>query len=229
MDGLESGGSSRISSCQQHGQSDHAGRHMFDAAIQNPTSMIDLKGRELILASASPRRKWLMNELGVPFSVQPKNVEEVYPTDLKREEIPLFLSKLKADAFTEEELRGKIILTADTIVWLNDSELQKPVDLQDAKRMIHLLSGVSHEVYTAITLRTSERTISDFDRTEVHFRQLTEDEIDHYVENYRPLDKAGAYGIQEWIGYIGIDRIDGCYFNVMGLPLRKVYAALNRI
>lgn len=189
--------------------------------------MIDLKGKELILASASPRRKWLMEELGVPFTVLPKNVEELYPADLKREEIPLFLSKLKANAFSEKELQGKIVLTADTIVWLNDRELQKPIDLEDAKRMIRQLSGKTHEVYTAITLRTSEKTISDFDRTEVHFRELTEAEVDFYVQKYRPLDKAGAYGIQEWIGYIGIDRIDGCYFNVMGLPLRKVYAGLN--
>ena len=191
--------------------------------------MIDLKGKELILASASPRRKWLMDELGVSFSVQPKNIEEIYPDDLKREEIPLFLSKLKASAFSEEELKGKVVLTADTIVWLNDRELQKPVDLQEAKRMIRQLSGNTHEVYTAITLRTSEKTISDFDRTEVHFRELTEDEIDFYVKKYKPLDKAGAYGIQEWIGYIGIDRIDGCYFNVMGLPLRKVYSGLNSL
>ncbi|HAP70645.1 MAG TPA: septum formation protein Maf [Flavobacteriales bacterium] len=191
--------------------------------------MIDLKGKELILASASPRRKWLMDELGVSFSVQPKNVAEIYPDDLKREEIPLFLSNLKAAAFSEEELEGKIVLTADTIVWLNDRELQKPVDLNDAKRMIRQLSGNRHEVYTAITLRTSQKTISDFDRTEVHFRELTEDEIDFYVQKYKPLDKAGAYGIQEWIGYIGIDRIDGCYFNVMGLPLRKVYEGFNSL
>jgi septum formation protein len=191
--------------------------------------MIDLKSKELILASASPRRKWLMDELGVSFSVQPKNVEEIYPDDLKREEIPLFLSNLKASAFSEEELEGKIVLTGDTIVWLNDRELQKPIDLDDAKRMIRQLSGTTHEVYTAITIRTSEKTISDFDRTEVHFRELTEDEIDFYVKKYKPLDKAGAYGIQEWIGYIGIDRIDGCYFNVMGLPLRKVYAGFNSL
>jgi len=191
--------------------------------------MIDLKRKELILASASPRRKWLMEELGLQFTIQPKNVEEIYPDNLKREDIPLFLSKLKANAFSEEELEGKIVLTADTIVWLNDCELQKPIDLEDAKRMIRQLSGTTHEVYTAITLRTSEKTISDFDRTEVHFRELTEDEIDFYVQKYKPLDKAGAYGIQEWIGYIGIDRIDGCYFNVMGLPLRKVYAGLNSI
>ena len=191
--------------------------------------MIDLNGKQLILASASPRRKWLMEELGLEFSVQPKNVDEVYPDNLKREEIPMFLSKLKANSFSEDELVGKIVLTADTIVWLNDRELQKPVNLEDAKRMIRQLSGKTHEVYTAITLRTSEKTLSHFDRTEVHFRKLTEEEIDFYVQKYKPLDKAGAYGIQEWIGYIGIDRIDGCYFNVMGLPLRKVYAALNSL
>jgi septum formation protein len=191
--------------------------------------MINLNGKQLILASASPRRKWLMEELGLEFSVQPKNVDEVYPDNLKREEIPMFLSKLKANSFSENELVGKIVLTADTIVWLNDRELQKPLDLEGAKSMIRQLSGTTHEVYTAITLRTSEKTLSDFDRTEVHFRELTEEEIDFYVQKYKPLDKAGAYGIQEWIGYVGIDRIDGCYFNVMGLPLRKVYAALNSL
>lgn len=168
-----------------------------------------------------------MDELGLPFSVQPKNVEEIYPSHLKAEEIPLFLSKLKADAFSEKELENKIILTADTIVWLNGAELQKPIDLEDAKRMIRLLSGSTHEVFTAITIKTSEESISDFDRTEVTFRELTDDEIDYYVEKYKPLDKAGAYGIQEWIGYVGIDKIAGCYFNVMGLPLRKVYRMLS--
>ena len=191
--------------------------------------MIDLKDKELVLASASPRRKWLMEELGVPFSVQPKNVEEVYPDNLKAQEIPLFLSKLKANAFSEEELDGKVVLTADTIVWLDGAELQKPTDLAEAKRMIGLLSGSTHEVYTAITIRTSGQTISDYDKTQVQFRVLTEAEIDFYVEKYKPLDKAGAYGIQEWIGYIGIEKIEGCYFNVMGLPLRKVYKAFNSL
>ena len=191
--------------------------------------MIDLKEKELVLASASPRRKWLMEELGVPFSVQPKNVEEVYPDNLKAQEIPIFLSKLKATAFSEDELDGKIVLTADTIVWLDGAELQKPTDLADAKRMIGLLSASTHEVYTAITIRTSEQTISDYDKTQVQFRVLTEAEIDFYVEKYKPLDKAGAYGIQEWIGYIGIEKIEGCYFNVMGLPLRKVYKAFNSL
>ncbi len=170
-----------------------------------------------------------MEELGVPFSVEPKNVDEVYPTELNAEEIPLFLSKLKADAFSKEELKNNIILTADTIVWLDGAELQKPVDLKDAKRMIRLLSGSTHEVFTAITIRTSEKTVSEFDRTEVTFRDLTDSEIQYYVDKYKPLDKAGAYGIQEWIGYIGIEKIEGCYFNVMGLPLRKIYSMLNQL
>jgi septum formation protein len=191
--------------------------------------MIDLKGRKLILASASPRRKWLMDELGIPFSVQPKNVEEIYPDHLKAEGIPLFLSKLKADAFSIEELQNKIVLTADTIVWLDGAELQKPVDLKEARQMIRLLSGSTHEVFTAITIRTSEITVSEFDRTEVIFRELLDSEVEHYVDKYKPLDKAGAYGIQEWIGYIGIKKIEGCYFNVMGLPLRKVYQVLTTL
>lgn len=191
--------------------------------------MINLKGKELVLASASPRRKWLMQELGIPFSVQPKNVDEVYPDNLKREEIPLFLSQLKASAFTQDELKGKIVLTSDTIVWLGKKELQKPADLAEAKAMIRQLSGTTHEVYTAITVRTEDQSISDFDRTKVQFRELTEAEIEYYVNTYKPLDKAGAYGIQEWIGYIGIEKIEGCYFNVMGLPLRKVYHALSNL
>jgi septum formation protein len=191
--------------------------------------MIDLKKRKLILASASPRRKWLMDELGIPFSVQPKNVEEIYPDHLKAEGIPLFLSKLKADAFSIEELQNKIVLTADTIVWLDGAELQKPVDLKEARQMIRLLSGSTHEVFTAITIRTSEIAVSEFDRTEVTFRELLDSEVEHYVDNYKPLDKAGAYGIQEWIGYIGIKKIEGCYFNVMGLPLRKVYQILTTL
>lgn len=191
--------------------------------------MIDLKGKELILASGSPRRKELLSDLELEFSVQPKHVDEVYPDQLKREKIPLFLSKLKADAFTENEVEGTVILTADTIVWHNNRELQKPADLNEAKQMLRQLSNGSHQVYTAFHLRTSERSISDFDCTTVHFKQLTDAEIDHYVEKYRPLDKAGAYGIQEWIGYIGIERIEGCYFNVVGLPMRKVYEGLNNI
>ena len=192
--------------------------------------MLDLSNHQLVLASASPRRKWLLNELGLPFSVEPRNAEEKYGSDLKRFEIPEFLAGLKADAFDESELDdGKIVLTADTIVWINGRELNKPNDPGEAKEMIRELSGASHEVYTGICLRWKENRIIDHDLTKVHFRELTEPEIDHYVETYQPFDKAGAYGIQEWIGYVGIDKIEGCYFNVMGLPLRKVYQSLKQI
>lgn len=192
--------------------------------------MLDLTDHPLVLASASPRRKWLLTELGLPFYTEPRNAEENYSPQLKRHEIPEFLAGLKADAFKESELEdGKIVLTADTIVWINGRELNKPSDMDEAKDMIRELSGASHEVYTGICLRWKENRIIDHDLTKVHFRELNEPEIDHYIETYQPFDKAGAYGIQEWIGYVGIDKIEGCYFNVMGLPLRKVYQSLKQI
>lgn len=192
--------------------------------------MLDLSRHKLILASASPRRKWLLTELGISFTVEPRNAEENYGPELKRHEIPEFLASLKADAFDESELEdGKIILTADTIVWINGRELNKPNDKAEAKEMIQELSGATHDVYTGICLRWKGARIIDHDLTKVHFRELTEPEIDHYIEIYKPFDKAGAYGIQEWIGYVGIEKIEGCYFNVMGLPLRKVYQSLKQI
>lgn len=192
--------------------------------------MVDLTGHPLILASGSPRRNWLLNELGLEFTVEPRNAEETYGPDLKRHEIPEFLASKKADAFSEDEFDdGKIVLTADTIVWINGRELNKPQDENEAKEMIRELSGTSHQVYTGICLRWKGNRIVDHDLSTVTFRELTEEEIEHYVSTYKPLDKAGAYGIQEWIGYIGIEKIEGCYFNVMGLPLRKVYSSLNRI
>lgn len=191
--------------------------------------MIDLGKRRLVLASASPRRCQLMEGLGIPFTVEPRHAEEDFPEHLQREEIPVLLAAKKSAAFQEEELAdGRIILTSDTIVWVNGQVLNKPEDEADAKRMLRLLSGNMHEVYTAIHLRTNDLTIADHDRTEVYFRHLSEEEIDYYVKKFRPLDKAGAYGIQEWAGYVGIERINGCFFNVMGLPLRKVYAGLQR-
>ena len=190
---------------------------------------MQLGQRALVLASASPRRRYLLNELGLPFSVDARHADESYPEQLKGEEIPQFLADAKSRSFKEEELvDGRIILTADTIVWVNGHVLNKPVDEEDAKRMLRILSGTTHEVFTGIQLRSHAQIIRDTDRTEVTFRMLAADEIDHYVNTFRPLDKAGAYGIQEWLGYVGIERINGCYFNVMGLPLRKVYAALQQ-
>lgn len=191
--------------------------------------MIALGERKLILASASPRRRQLLEGLGIPFTVEPRHAEEDFPSELQREEIPIRLAAQKSASFTDCELEdGRIILTSDTIVWVNGHVLNKPEDAEDAKRMLRILSGNMHEVYTAIHLRSNDRIVTDFDRTEVYFRSLTEAELDYYVSNFSPLDKAGAYGIQEWIGYVAIERINGCFFNVMGLPLRKVYAALQR-
>jgi len=191
--------------------------------------MMQLGQRSLVLASASPRRRYLLNELGIPFTVDARHADESYPDNLQGEAIPRFLADAKSRSFSNEELEdGRIILTADTIVWVNGHVLNKPVDEEDAKRMLRILSGTTHEVFTGIQLRSQDQVITDADRTEVTFRVLTPEEIDHYVTTFRPLDKAGAYGIQEWIGYVGIERINGCYFNVMGLPLRKVYAALQQ-
>lgn len=178
----------------------------------------------IILASKSPRRQMLLKELGIDFIVRTKNTEENYPTALKAEKIPLYLSKIKADAFENDLEATDILITADTIVWINGRALNKPENLDQAKEMLSELSGKRHEVYTGVYMKTTNKTISFFDKTAVYFKNLTTTEIDYYVENYKPLDKAGAYGIQEWIGYIGIERFDGCYYNVMGLPLRKVYA-----
>lgn len=191
--------------------------------------MIDLGSRKFILASASPRRQQLLEGLGIPFEVAPRHADEDFPDTLQREAIPIHLAAKKSAAFTAEELQdGRIILTSDTIVWVNGQVLNKPVDAEDARRMLRILSGRMHEVYTAIHLRGKDRIVTDHDRTEVYFRNLTDAEIDHYVSNFSPLDKAGAYGIQEWMGYVGIERINGCFFNVMGLPLRKVYAGLGK-
>ncbi|MFT4524391.1 MAG: septum formation protein [Granulosicoccus sp.] len=192
--------------------------------------MLDLTDHPLILASASPRRKWLLSELGLPFKTEPRNAEETYGPELKRHEIPEFLASKKADAFSEDEFDdGKIVLTSDTIVWINGYELNKPKDEVEAKLMLQSLSGAQHEVYTGICLRWKGNRIVDHDLTKVQFKELTEAEIDYYIATYSPMDKAGAYGIQEWIGYIGIEKIEGCYFNVMGLPLRKVYSGLKQI
>ena len=192
--------------------------------------MLDLTDHPLVLASESPRRKWLLTELGLPFTVDSRNVEECYSSELKRHEIPEFLASKKADAFEENEFDDdKIVLTSDTIVWINERELNKPKNEVEAKNMLQMLSGTQHTVYTGICLRWKRNRIVDHDLTKVQFRKLNEKEIDHYIANYSSLDKAGAYGIQEWIGYVGIEKIEGCYFNVMGLPLRKVYAGLKQI
>lgn len=178
---------------------------------------------KLILASKSPRRQQLLKDLGWEFQTEIKDVEEIYPPSLKREEVPLFLSKLKAEAFCKDLSENELVITADTIVCLNNEIIGKPKDYSDAVSILKKLSGQKHEVITGITLVSKSKEKSFHVITEVFFKPLTEDEISYYLENYKPFDKAGSYGIQEWIGYIGIEKINGSYFNVMGLPVKELY------
>ncbi len=183
----------------------------------------------IILASSSPRRQSLLRDLGLGFEVKTKAVEEVYPVHLKGKQIALYLAELKSKAFADDEIpESTILITADTIVCLNDHVLGKPLDYEDAFRIIKSLSGKAHEVISGVCLRSKEKTVSFSASTEVYFKELSEDEIHHYIQHYKPYDKAGSYAIQEWIGYIGIERINGSFYNVMGLPVQKLYEELLR-
>lgn len=185
------------------------------------------------MASHSPRRRELLEGLGVPFRVVSVEADETYPASLTAGEIPLYIARAKARAYEERLQDKELLLTADTIVWCDNEMLGKPKDEEDARKMLRQLSGKTHQVYTAVCLTwraDGEVRCEEFvDTTDVTFRDLTDEEIDYYVETFRPLDKAGAYGIQEWIGYIGVTGIKGCYFNVMGLPLQPLYAALTQV
>ena len=187
-----------------------------------------LKHKNIILASGSPRRQELFKELGLDFSIQAKAVEEIYPSTLKAAEITNYLAELKAAAFTELS-ENDIIITSDTIVWLNDKAIEKPTNKQHAIEMLQEISGKCHEVITSICIKTITSQKVFYDVTKVCFKPLSMEEINFYVENYQPFDKAGAYGIQEWIGFIGVSKIEGSYFNVMGLPVHKLYEELMKL
>lgn len=182
--------------------------------------------KNIILASKSPRRQNLLKELGFDFEIKTKEIEEVYPSGLQREQVAVFLSELKASAFKNELSENDVVLTSDTIVCLKDEIIGKPIDREDSVKMLGKLSGNKHEVITAVTLTSQKKQCTFYDVTEVYFKSLTTQEIEYYVDNYEPFDKAGSYGIQEWIGYIGIEKINGSYFNVMGLPVKRVYDEL---
>ena len=170
-----------------------------------------------------------MQQAGLQFTVQlAGETDEQYPPALQREEIPLFLARLKADAFLRAVAipDHSIVITADTIVWLNNMALEKPAGRQEAMDMLEMLSGNTHRVYTAVCLTTNHKQHSFFAETKVFFRKLTGSEITYYIDHYQPYDKAGAYGIQEWIGYVGIEKIEGCYYNVVGLPIEQLYREL---
>ena len=183
---------------------------------------------KIILASNSPRRKELLAGLDLQFEVRVlQDIDESYPADLPTHKIAEFISKKKADAYIQTMADNELVITADTVVILGDEVMGKPHDEADAKRMLGELSGQTHQVATGVTLSTKARQVSFSVVTDVTFKQLSSDEIDYYVRTYHPMDKAGAYGIQEWIGYIGVTALKGSYFNVMGLPVQRIYEALK--
>ena len=188
---------------------------------------MDIKGKKIILGSNSPRRKELLAGLDIEFTVDTGNTfEEVYSKDTPHERIPEVLSEGKSYGFHRELEEGEILITSDTLVLCEDRVMGKPQSREDAIDMIRFLSGRSHKVITAITLRDSQKCHTSSDTAVVYFKDLTDNEIEYYVDTYKPFDKAGAYGIQEWIGYIGIGKIEGSYFTIMGLPVHLVYQEL---
>lgn len=186
---------------------------------------------EIILASQSPRRQQLLKEMGWSFTIQTKEIEEIYPLYLKQEHVALHLAQLKADAFENELKENTLVITADTIVCIaespdlfgNEKILGKPNGYDEAVSMLKMLSGKKHVVITAVCLKSKQKQKLFYASTDVYFKHLTEEEIRYYVSNYKPFDKAGAYGAQEWLGFIGIEKIEGSYFNVMGLPTKELY------
>ena len=191
--------------------------------------MHSIKNYKLILASAAPRRQQLMKDAGFTFEVWLKNVEEKYPQELHWENVPEYLSKVKASAFREELKADEVLITADTVVCIHDRILGKPADRKEAISMLQELSGNRHLVVTGVSVTTRTEQLSFSSRTDVFFKRLSNEEIEFYVDTYKPFDKAGAYGIQEWIGYIGIERIEGSFYNVMGLPIQKLYETLRKL
>jgi septum formation protein len=193
--------------------------------------MLDnLKKYRVILASASPRRRELMQGLDVEFVVRSlPDVDESFPSELQGGEIPLYISKKKADAYRLQMAADELVITADTIVWLDGTALGKPADETDARRMLHNMSGKTHQVFTGVTITTKDEQRCFVAQSDVTFATLSDEEIEYYIAKYKPMDKAGSYGAQEWIGYIGMSNIVGSYFNVMGLPVQRLYSELKLI
>ena len=193
--------------------------------------MLDnLKKYKVILASNSPRRKELLAGLGVDYEVRTlPDVDESYPETLQGADIPLYIAKEKADAYVAMMQPGELMITADTIVWRDGRVLGKPRDREDALQMLRTMSGRTHEVFTGVCITTTDWQRSFTAQTEVRFATLSEEEIAYYVDNFQPMDKAGAYGVQEWIGFIGVENISGSYYNIMGLPVQKLYRELLKV
>ena len=201
---------------------------IFALSITSFNMLSNLKNYQIILASKSPRRQELLRGMGVDFEILTKETPENYPADLPLDEVPKYLSLQKSLAFSDEELPADyLLITSDTVVICKGEILGKPKDREDAIRMLKLLSGKTHHVVTGFTVRSAQKTESFAVRSNVTFAQLDAEEIDYYIEHCKPFDKAGAYGIQEWIGYVGISGLEGSFYNVMGLPTRKLYQCLK--
>jgi len=183
---------------------------------------------KLLLASQSPRRKELLSSLGFDFEVVKIECEEIIPEHIRIEEAAAYLSELKAKAF-RELANDEVLITADTVVAIEDQILGKPKDEQEAKQMLRLLSGKTHQVYTGITIKSGSKTITETDVADVELDEMTDDEIEYYIQNYKPFDKAGSYGIQEWLGMAKISRMNGSFYTIMGLPTHLVYKILKEI
>ena len=188
-----------------------------------------LQKYKLVLASGSPRRQQFFKDLDLDFEIRLKEIEEVFPPELKREEITNYLAELKANAFEGELKNDEILITSDTIVWHKDKALGKPKDAQEAFEILKSLSDATHEVITSVCFKTNFDVEVIYEVTRVTFNELSDEAIRYYIENYKPFDKAGAYGIQEWIGFVGVSKIEGSYANVMGMPTDKVYEYLSKL
>ena len=184
------------------------------------------KNHKIILASGSPRRQQFLKELDIDFEIRLKEIEEIYPDHLQAEEITDFLAKLKASAFENDLQDNEVLITSDTIVWLENKALGKPSDASQAVKMLTEMSGKTHKVITSVCIKTTQKELVFHDETLVTFAKLTLKEIEYYLNIYKPFDKAGSYGIQEWIGLVAIEKIEGSYANVVGLPTHKLYKEL---
>lgn len=182
----------------------------------------------IILGSGSPRRQQLLKDVGFDFKVRSLNADESFPSTLKAEEIALYLCEKKAHAYPEKLKEDELLITADTIVWIDGAVLNKPEGEFEAKQMLQLLSGKMHQVFTGVCITGAHKKISFTDETKVWFKHLNEEEIMFYIHHYKPFDKAGSYGAQDWLGLIGVHKIEGSYFNVMGLPVHRLYEELKK-
>ena len=182
----------------------------------------------IILGSSSPRRNELLKSLGFDFVIIPSHADENYPLNLKGHEIPVFLAEKKASSFNGVLTETDLLITADTIVWCEGEIFNKPINFEAGKLMLQTLSGKMHEVFTAVCLKSANKQIIFYDATKVYFKKFTNEEIEYYLNKYKPYDKAGSYGVQEWIGYIGIEKIEGSFYNVMGLPVKKLHEELMK-